>query len=74
MITKPKKAYKKTSGLSERLADLAVFYCESCMNLYEPALGYCGMDAEDYFNAFLCLYEQALKAILAPEGILGRAA
>jgi len=44
------------------------------MNLYEPALGYCGMYAEDYFNAFLCLYEQALKAILAPEGILGRAA
>jgi hypothetical protein len=31
--------------------------------LHEPALGYCGMDAEGYFNAFLSLYEQELKAI-----------
>jgi hypothetical protein len=32
-ITKPKKAYKKTSGLPDGLADQAVFYCVSCMNL-----------------------------------------
>lgn len=65
-VAKAKKAisdYKKAMGLSEGLAELTVFYCESCMNL----LGYCGMDDESYFNALVRMFEQALKAIVALE-------
>jgi hypothetical protein len=46
-VAKAKKAisdYKKAIGRPEGLADLTVFYCESCMNL----LGYCGMDDEGF--------------------------
>lgn len=55
--------YKKAIGRPEGLAELTVFYCESCMNL----LGYCGMDDEGYFNALVRMFEQALKAIAALE-------
>jgi hypothetical protein len=61
-VAKAKKAisdYKKAIGRPEGLAELTVFYCESCMNL----LGYCGMDDEGYFNALVRMFEQALKAI-----------
>ncbi|BDD89274.1 hypothetical protein [Desulfofustis limnaeus] len=65
-VAKAKKAisdYKKAIGRPEGLAELTVFYCESCMNL----LGYCGMDDEGYFNALVRMFEQALKAITALE-------
>ncbi len=48
-VAKAKKAisdYRKAIGRPEGLAELTVFYCESCMNL----LGYCCMDDEGYFN------------------------
>jgi len=65
-VAKAKKAisdYKKAIGHPEGLAELTVFYCESCMNL----LGYCGMDDEGYFNALVRMFEQALKATAALE-------
>ncbi|SFM58455.1 hypothetical protein SAMN05421880_12217 [Nitrosomonas nitrosa] len=65
-VAKAKKAisnYKKAIGRPEGLAELTVFYCESCMNL----LSYCGMDDEGYFNALVRMFEQALKAIVALE-------
>jgi hypothetical protein len=61
-VAKAKKAisdYKKAIGRPEGLAELSVFYCESCTNF----LGYCGMDDEGYFNALVRMFEQALKAI-----------
>jgi hypothetical protein len=65
-VVKAKKAisdYKKAAGRPEGLAELMVFYCESCMNL----LGYCGMDDEAYFNALVRMFEQALEAVVALE-------
>lgn len=65
-VVKAKEAissYKKAIGRPEGLAELTVFYCESCMNL----LGYCGMDDEGYFNALVRMFGQALKAIAALE-------
>lgn len=61
-VAKAKKAisdYKKAIGRPEGIAELTVFYCESCMNF----LGYCGVDDEGYFNALILIFEQALKAI-----------
>jgi hypothetical protein len=63
-VSKAKKAisdYKKAVGQPEGLAELAVFYCESCMNL----LNFCGMDDEGYFYALENMFRQALKAIVA---------
>ena len=65
-VAKAKKAisdYKKAIGRPEGLAELTVFYCESCMNL----LGYCGVDDEGYFLALARMFEQALIAIVALE-------
>lgn len=65
-VAKAKKAisdYKKAIGRPEGVAELTVFYCESCMNL----LAYCGMEDEGYFNALVRMFEQALKAIVALE-------
>ena len=65
-IAKAKKAisdYRKAIGRPAGLAELAVFYCESCKTL----LGYCGMDDEGYFDALVRMFEQALKAIVALE-------
>lgn len=65
-VSKAKKAisdYNKAIGQPEGLAELTVFYCESCMNF----LGYCGMDDEGYFNALVRMFEQALKATAALE-------
>lgn len=69
-IAKAKKAiadYKKAVGRPEGVAELTVFYCESCVAL----LAYCGMDDEGYFNALVRIFEQALKAItaLAPDNL-----
>ena len=60
-ISKAKKAisdYRKAVGSPEGLAELSVFYCESCTDF----LGFCGVDYEDYFNALVRMFEQALKA------------
>ena len=65
-VAKAKKAisdYKKAIGRPEGMAELTVFYCESCTNL----LGYCGMDDEGYFNALVRMFAQALKAVTALE-------
>lgn len=61
-IAKAKKAisdYKKAIGRPEGIAELIVFYCESCTNL----LCECGMDDESYFNTLIRIFEQALKEI-----------
>lgn len=63
-IAKAKKAisdYRKAIGRPDELAELMVFYCESCMNL----LDYCGMDDEGYFNALVRMFEHGLKVIVA---------
>ena len=65
-VAKAKKAisdYKKAIGQPEGLAELSLFYCESCTNL----LADCGMDDEGYFNALVRMFEQAIRAILALE-------
>jgi len=65
-ISKAKKAisdYKKAIGRPEGIAELTVFYCESCATF----LGFCGVDYEEYFNALVRMFEQALKAIVVLE-------
>lgn len=62
-VSKAKKAisdYKKAAGHPEGLAELSVFYGESCMEL----LRYCGMEDDGYFDALIRAFEQALKAIV----------
>ncbi|WP_029912997.1 hypothetical protein [Pelobacter seleniigenes] len=64
--SKAKKAisdYKKAIGRLEGIAELSVFYCESCATF----LGFCCVDYEEYFNALVSMFEQALKAIVALE-------
>ncbi len=61
-ISKAKKAisdYRKAVGHPEGMAELSVFYCESCAAL----LSYCGMGDERYFVALVGMFEQALKGI-----------
>ncbi len=61
-VSKAKKAisdYRRAIGRSEGLAELSVFYCESCADF----LGFCGMDDEGYFDALVHMFEQALKII-----------
>ncbi|MFH2114741.1 MAG: hypothetical protein ABIJ86_09575 [Spirochaetota bacterium] len=63
-VAKAKKAisdYRNAIGHPDGLAELAVFYCESCMSL----LNYCGMGDEGYFYALENMFGQALKAIVA---------
>jgi len=65
-VTRAKQAisdYKKAIGRPEGVAELTVFYCESCTNL----LGYCGMEDEGYFDALVRMFEQALKSIVELE-------
>jgi len=65
-VAKAKKAisnYRKAIGHAEGMAELSVFYCESCRDL----LGYCGMGDEVYFNALARMFEQALKLIVTCE-------
>ncbi|WP_430904771.1 hypothetical protein [Nitrosomonas sp. ANs5] len=65
-IAKAKKAisdYKKAIGRPEGVAELTVFFCESCANF----LGFCCVDYEEYFNALVRMFEQALKAVAALE-------
>jgi len=61
-VSKAKKAisnYRRAVGKPECLAELSVFYCESCADF----LSYCGTDDEAYFNGMVRMYEQALKVI-----------
>jgi hypothetical protein len=59
-VSKAKQAisdYKKALGDPEGVAELMVFYCES-------AAGFCTditYDDAGYFNALVCMFEQALK-------------
>jgi len=61
-VTKAKGAisdYRKAVGAPEGLAELTVFYCESCMEL----LACCGMEDEGYFGALARVFGQSLDAI-----------
>lgn len=63
-IAKAKRAisdYKKAIGRPEGMAELSVFFCESCATF----LGSCCVDYEEYFNALVRMFEQGLKAIVA---------
>jgi hypothetical protein len=65
-VSKAKKAisdYKKAVGHAAGMAELSVFYCESCHDF----LGFCGMEDEHYFNALVRMFEQALKAVVVLE-------
>lgn len=65
-VAKAKKAisdYKKAIGCPEGVAELTVFFCESCAAF----LGFCCVDYEEYFNALVRMFEQALKAVVALE-------
>ena len=57
--------YKKVVGRPAGLAELSVFYVESCAKL----LGYCRIDDAGYFTALVRTFEQALVEIqkLEPE-------
>ncbi len=61
-ISKAKKAisdYKRAVGQPEGMAELSVFYCESCADY----LSFCGMDDDGYFDAMVRMFEQALTII-----------
>jgi len=61
-ISKAKKAisdYKRAVGQPEGMAELSVFYCESCADY----LSFCGVDDDVYFDAMVRMFEQALKII-----------
>ena len=61
-ISKAKKAisdYKKAVGRPEGVAELSVFYCESCKDFLTD----CGMEDEGYYDALARMFEQGLKVI-----------
>jgi len=61
-VLKAKKAisdYRRAIGQPAGVAELSIFYCESCADF----LDYCGIDDEGYFDAWMRMYEQALKAV-----------
>lgn len=61
-VTKAKKAisdYRKAVGQSEGLAELMVFYCERAAGFSSDV----GLQDENWFDALLRMFEQALKAI-----------
>ena len=65
-VAKAKKAisdYKKAIGHAEGMAELLVYYCESC----SAFLGYCGLDDDHYFDTLVRMFEWALQAIVALE-------
>lgn len=67
-VSKAKKAisdYKKAVGLPDGLAELMVFYCERASGFSDDV----GLQDEEYFDALVRMFEQALKAISPlPEG------
>ena len=56
---KPIADYKKAVGQAEGLAELMVFYCERAAGFIDDV----GLQDEDYFDALVRMFEQALKAI-----------
>lgn len=63
-VSRAKKAisdYKKAVGRPEGMAELTVFYCESCTNYLRE----CGMDDGGYYDALTLMFERALKAVAA---------
>jgi len=65
-VAKAQKAisdYNKAIGHTKGVAELSVYYCESCSNF----LGFCGVDDDVYFNTLLRMFERALQAVAALE-------
>ncbi|MEO9214674.1 MAG: hypothetical protein ABI227_03350 [Rhodanobacter sp.] len=63
-VAKAKKAisdYKKAVGRSEGLAELTVFYCEQVFEF----LSVCGIDDDGFYDAWVRMFEQALKYMQA---------
>lgn len=61
-VSKAKKAvsdYSKALGRPEDIAELAVYYCETCTRFLSDH----GMDNLDYYDAFVLMFEEALKYI-----------
>jgi len=61
-ISKAKRAiadYQRAIGQPVGVAELTVYYCESCADF----LDCCGIDDENYFDAWVRMYERALKAV-----------
>jgi len=61
-ISKAKKAisdYKRAVGQPEGMAELSVFYCESCADY----LSFCEIHDNGYFVAMVRMFEQALTII-----------
>jgi len=61
-ISKAKKTisdYKRAIGQPDGMAELSVFYCESCADY----LSFCGTDDDGYFDAMVRMFEQALTII-----------
>lgn len=65
-VSKAKQAisdYKRAIETADGMAELSVFYCESCADF----LSFCGTDDGGYFDAMVRMYGQALKAIFQLE-------
>ena len=61
-VSRAKRAisdYRKALGRAEDTAELTVFYCEQC----DCFLSGCGLDDEHYYDAWVRMFAQALKAI-----------
>jgi len=61
-VAKAKKAiseYRRAVGKPAGVAELSVFYCEACADFLDS----CGTDDDGYFDSWVRMYEQALKAI-----------
>lgn len=56
---KPIADYKKAIGQVEGLAELMVFYCEQAVGFIDDV----SLQDEDYFDALVRMFEQALKTI-----------
>lgn len=56
---KPIADYKKALGQPECLAELMVFYCERAAGFTNDV----GLEDDDYFDALVRMFEQALKTI-----------
>lgn len=66
-VSKAKKAasdYRKAVGSPEGIAELSVYYCETCIDFLDS----CGMDDEEYFHALVGMFEKALKAVVQLDG------
>jgi len=55
--------YRQAVGDSAGIAELCVYFCESCAKL----LGHCYVDDDDYYDALVRAFEHALTAMLKLE-------